>query len=212
MADLTQAKYTLIPHSHVQHPDSIEGTPVTVDSFLKLTIVMWHALVEAVANTDPGKFRVFGSLDLTGDDHWFHILDVDVTDATPATEPLSANVLAGARSLPVLSTTGFAARDHVYVRDTNGGFPQSMTGSLAGDELNSEWHAVDKVVANSSIDIMMGVANAKDTSDEIWGSAQQFRVTLGSGLARVRVDFSHEGATGANCHVKAELRADTDIA
>lgn len=199
MADFTQSKSTLISHQAVTHPDSIEGTAVSVATALECLIVCWHALVEATANTNPGKFRIFGSLDAADDENWFHITDIEVTTATAATENMTATEPAGETVLAVASTTGFAAGDNIYVQDA---------GTLA----DSEWHTIDKIVANTSIDIMMGLTNQKDSADVIWGSAQQFRVALNcAGLSRIRCDFSHEGATGANCHVKAEVVVATDI-
>ena len=199
MAAYTQSKSTLLTHAAVTHPDSVEGTSVVMATYLNAVIVCWHALVEATANTNPGTFRVFGSLDAADDENWFHILDIDASNATAATEAMTATEPAGETVLAVASTTGFAAKDNIYVQDT---------GTL-GD---SEWHTVDKIVANTSIDIMMGLTNQKDSSDVIWGSAQQFTVPLPGNLSRVRVDFSHEGAVGANCHIKAEILINTAIA
>ncbi len=202
MADNTQAKSTLIAHALVTHPNSIEGTPVSVATFLDGEITMWHALVEATANTNPGTFRIFTSMDAAGDDAWVHKLDIDMTIDTPATEDFTASEAAGEKVLAVASTTGFAAKDNIYAKDVN---------VLA----QSEWHTVDKIVSNTSIDIMIGLEFQKDapgTDDIIWGSAQQFTVPWSfSGISRIRVDFSHEGTTGANAHVKAEITAVTDF-
>lgn len=199
MADFTQSKSTLLAHAAVTHPDSVEGTAVSVATALECLIILWHALVEATANTNPGTFRIFGSLDAADDDNWFHILDVDVSNATAATEAMTATEPTAETVLAVASTTGFAAKDNIYVQDT----------SVVAD---SEWHTVDKIVSNTSIDIMLGLTNQKDNADVIWGSAQQFSIPLNcAGLSRIRVDFSHEGATGANVHIKAEVHVATDI-
>lgn len=199
MADITQSKSVTLSHQGVTHPNSVEGTAVSVASYLSCLIVMWHAIVEGTTNTNPGTFRIFGSLDATNDEDWFHILDIDVSSANPATEAMTATEPTGETVLAVASTTGFAAKDHIYIEDV---------GTLA----DSEWHTVDRIVANTSIDIMMGLTNQKDSLDVIWGSAQQLRVSLDcSGLSRLRVDFSHEGAAGANCHIKAEIMGATDI-
>ena len=160
---------------------------------------MKHALIEATANTNPGTFRIFGSLDASGDDAWFHIMDIDVTTATAATEAMTATEPIAETVLAVASTTGFVAKDNIYVQDTS-------------VEADSEWHTIDKIVANTSIDIMLGLTAQKDNADVIWGSAQQFTRSLNcAALARLRVDFSHEGATGANCAVMAEIASATDI-
>lgn len=197
--DFTQAKSTTLSHQSLTHPNSIEGTAVSVATALECLVVMWHALIEATANTNPGTFRIFGSLDPTNDEDWFHIMDIDVSTATAATEAMTATEPIAETVLAVASTTGFVAKDNIYVQDI-------------GVEADSEWHTIDKIVSNTSIDIMMGLTAQKDSADVIWGSAQQFRVALNcAGLSRIRVDFSHEGATGANCAVKAEINVATDI-
>lgn len=202
MVDFTQSKSTLLSHQLVTHPNSVEGTAVSVATALSCLITMWHALVEATANTNPGTFRVFGSFDASADDQWFHILDIDVTTDTAATEDFTASEPVGEKVLAVASTTGFAAKDNIYLEDVN---------TIA----QSEWHTVDKIVSNTSIDIMIGLVNQKDapgTDDIIWGSAQQFRLPLPcDGLSRIRVDFSHEGGTGANAHIMAEVNVATDL-
>ncbi len=199
MVDFTQSKSTLLTHQAVTHPESVEGTAVSVASALSCLVVMWHALIEATANTNPGTFRIYGSLDAADDENWFHILDIDVSDATAATEALTATEPIAETVLVVASTTGFAAKNNIYVQD-------------AGTETDSEWHTVDVIVADTSVAIMMGLTAAKDSSDFIWGSAQQFQVPLDcSGLSRIRVDFSHQGGTGANCVIKAEVNVATDL-
>ena len=199
MADYTQSKSTTIAHAAVTHPESIEGTSVDVATFLSCMVVMWHALIEATANTNPGKFRVFGSLDSSGNDAWFHIVDFEVTNATAATEAMTATEPIGEKVLACASTTGFTAATNIYVQD-------------ASVETDSEWHPVDKIVTNTSVDIMEGLVTQKDSADFLWSDAQHFKATLNCAhLSRVRVDFSHEGATGANCVVKAEVKSATDI-
>lgn len=199
MADNTQAKSTIIAHAAVTHPNSIEGTAVSVATALKGTIILKHALLEATANTNPGTFRIYTSIDASGDDAWNHLMDIDVSDATAATEAMTATEPIAETVLAVASTTGFAAKDNIYVQDA---------GTLA----DSEWHSTNKIVSNTSIDIFMGLTNAKDSSDFIWGSAQQFHVPLDfSGLSRIIVHFSHEGSTGANVHVLVEVNVTTDF-
>ena len=82
----------------------------------------------------------------------------------------------------------------------------------AGVAADSEWHSVDIIVANTSVNIMMALTTQKDLSDFLWGSAQHFSIPIDcSGWSRLRVDFSHEGATGANCAVEAFISIATDI-
>jgi len=110
-----------------------------------------------------------------------------------ATEPTAETVLA------VSSTTGFAAGDDIYVQD-------------AGTEADSEWHKVDRIVSNTSVDIFMGLTNGKDSSDVLWGSAQVFRVPLSfDGLSRIIVHYSNEGSSAPNTAVLVEVMMSTDI-
>lgn len=208
----TNGPTTLIPHSVVIHPDSVEGTPVSLTAgYLSAVVNMWHAFVEAAANTNPGRFSIFGAYG-ADDDDWIHLIDIEVTTTTPVDETLNGGgEAAGSKVLNVASTTGFAARQNIYVRDTNGGAPTGATGTLGSPETLSEWHRVDKIVANTSIDIMVGLENAKDNSDVLFTEAQFFKFNLPPGFSRVRCDYSHEGTTGANAHVKAELLEITDI-
>ena len=197
MADFTQAKSTTLSHQAVTHPNSIEGTEVNVATFLECLVVMKHALIEATANTNPGTFRIFGSLDASGDDAWFHIMDIDVTTATAATEAMTATEPIAETVLAVASTTGFVAKDNIYVQDTS-------------VEADSEWHTIDKIVANTSIDIMLGLTTQKDSADVIWGSAQTFKFPFGS-LGHINVYYSNEGASAPNTAVLVEVLVDTDL-
>lgn len=201
MADFTQSKSTLLAHQLFTHATdtTIEGTAVSVASALQCLINIWHAIVEATANTNPGTFRVFGSFDSSGDAAWFHILDIDAGVLTGVTEALTATEPIGETALAVVDEADFVAKDLIYVEDA---------GTLA----DSEWHTVDTVVVNTSVNIMLGLAVAKDSSDVLWTNAEHFQVSLDcAGLSRIRVDFSHSGATGANVHIKAEVLIATDI-
>lgn len=93
--------------------------------------------------------------------------------------------------LAVAATAGFLAYDVLYIQDT---------GTLA----NSEWARCQEIVANTSINLVDGLTNAKDSSDVIWNDADIWAIDVDlTALTRLRVVFQHEGAVGANCHVKA---------
>ncbi len=194
MASITQSlQNSAIALAAITHPNSIEGTPVSVATALLCTVNMWHALVEATANTNPGKFRIFASSHASDNDSWRHLMDITVSSASAVTEALTATEPAGEKVLAVASVTGFAAADNIYVINTTIG--------------SSEWHTIDKVVAATSIDIMIGLANEQTAAaSDLWSDAEQFSITIDcKTFSRIRVDFSHEGATGADCHVKAEV-------
>jgi hypothetical protein len=104
-----------------------------------------------------------------------------------ATEPAAETVLA------VADDDGFVALDDIYIQDT---------GTLA----NSEWAKVQEVVTDTSITITDGLTTEKDSSDVLWGSAQRFTHNLDLfAVGRLRVIFMHEGAAGANMHVRATM-------
>lgn len=202
MADITQAKWTIISHQGVTNAASVEGTPVAVADAISALVTMYHAYVEAV---DPGgiepEFHVMGSYETSGDENWFHIATFKCVDpgAAPVTEPMTATEPTGETVLAVTNTTGFASGDLIYVQD-------------AGTEADSEWHLVQRIVSNTSIDIFLGLTNQKDSSDVIWGSAQQFRCSVNCAhLKRLVCHYSNEGSSAPNTAVLVEAMVATDV-
>ena len=204
MADYTQVKSTIISHQGVTNPESIKGTAVDVRTFLDCLVVCRHAYIEAL---DPGgiepTFHIMASLDQSASppaDSWFKVVSFKATDpgAAPATEAMTATEPVAEVVMAVASTTGFAAGDEIYIRDTT-------------TEADSEWHQVDKIVANTSIDIVEGLVTQKDSADVIWGSAQAIRVAIPGNVGHVNVYYSNEGASAPNTAVLVELLANTDI-
>lgn len=192
MATITKTAGTaILSHQAVTHPDTVKGSAQDVSTKLAASIMLFHASVEAAANTNPGVFLVQVSGSSSGDEDWATVqaLTADATtadtEAMTATEPVAETVLACA------STTGFVAGDLLYIQDT---------GTLA----DSEWARCQEVVLNTSINLIDGLTTQKDNADVIWNDANVFYVSLDlTAVSRVRVVFQHEGATGANCHVKA---------
>lgn len=204
MADFTQTKSTIIAHQGVTNPGSVEGSPVDVRAALSLKITLRHAYVEAV---DPGgiepEFHVMASDDQTAsppDESWYKVKTLKATDpgAAPATEAMTATEPIAETVLAVASTTGFSAGDDIYVQD-------------AGTEADSEWHLVQQIVANTSVDIFMGLTAAKDSADFLWGSAQTFKVPLNGDIGHVVVHYSNEGASAPNTAVFVEVVVNTAI-
>ena len=113
---------------------------------------------------------------------------------TPDDEVLTAIEPAAETVLAVAATAGFAAGDVVYIQDID---------TLA----NSEWGRLQEIVTNTSIDLIDGLTNEKSTAGSGCkafndATVQSMYVDL-TGITRLRVVFQHEGATGANVHVKA---------
>ena len=192
MAVLTKTQsISVLTHQAITHPGSAVGASQDVSTHFSATIVMFHALVEATINTNPGSFHVQISPEGSGNESWATIAQYTANNTTADTEAMTASEPAGETVLAVASTTGFLATDLLYIQDT---------GALT----NSEWNRCREIVSNVSIDLIDGLTNAKDASDIIWNDANVFvaQVDLTS-VARLRVIFMHEGGTGANVHVKA---------
>jgi hypothetical protein len=184
----------VLAHQAATHPVTIVGSSIAALTKRSVTIFMYHAYVEAAADTNPGKFKVQIRPD-AGDgsvnEHWVTIAEYVAKGTTPDTEAMTATEPIGETTLAVASTTGFAAEDDLYVQDT---------GTLA----NSEWGECQEIVTNTSILLLDGLTAQKDSSDVIWNDASRFVCHLDlEANESYRVVWSHEGATGANGHVKA---------
>jgi hypothetical protein len=156
-------------------------------------LFLYHALVEAAANTNPGLFKVQVRPDDgagAATEHWITILELVTSPTTADTEAMTATEPIGETVMAVASTTGFVAGDLLYVQDTT---------TLA----DSEWAECRTIVANVSINLIDGLTVQKDSADVIWNDASKFVVSLNlNGIESFRVLWNHEGAVGANGHVK----------
>ena len=190
MADYTKTQgISLIDHKSITHPAKEISAVQTLTGNLAATIVMYYAPVENAANTNPGSFLVQVSPVSSGNEDWVTIEEHITPSGTPATEALSGSE--SDDSLAVASTSGFAARDVIYIQDTT---------TLA----DSEWADVWQIVTDSSINLLSNLTTAKDSADVIWGSARRFITHLNlTAIVRVRVVFAHGGAAGIDAHIKA---------
>lgn len=181
----------ILAHQAVTHPDTVAGSAQDVSTALAATIIMFHALVEATANTNAGSFLVQVSGSDSGNEDWATVAQFTANSTTADTEAMTATEPAGETVLAVASTTGFVAGDLLYIQD-------------AGTVADGEWARCQEIVTDTSINLIDGLTNAKDSSDVIWNDANVFVAQLDLiAVTRVRVVFQHEGATGANVHVKA---------
>jgi hypothetical protein len=201
MATITKTQGTVIlAHQAVTHPDTVVGSAQDVSTALAATIVIFHALVEATANTNAGSFHVQISGSSSGNEDWATIAQFTANTGTADTEAMTATEPAGETVLAVVSTTGFVAGDLLYVQDA---------GTLA----DSEWGRCQEIVTDTSINLIDGLTTGKDSADTIWNDANVFTAELGlTAVGRVRVLFQHEGAVGANVHVKALMVTGDSIA
>lgn len=184
----------VLTHQSVVHPTTIVGSAQDCRTKRAVVICLYHGYVEATADTNPGKFKVQVRPD-AGDgsvnEHWQTVAEFTVKGTNPDTEAMTATEPAGETVLAVASTTGFVADDLLYIQDAN---------TLA----DSEWAECRKIVSNTSIDLVDGLTTQKDSADVIWNDASRFICALDlNGIESYRVVWSHEGATGANGHVKA---------
>jgi hypothetical protein len=182
-----------ITHQAVTHPGTVKGTEIDVSTKIAAFISMFHAMVEAAANTNPGKFLARANPSNADDDDWVTLREFQAGISTPDTEAMTATEPVDETVLAVVSTTGFAAEDNLYIQDT---------GTLA----DSEWAKCQEIVTNTSINLVDGLARQKDSSDVIWNDADIFHMALDvTAFKRLRVDFIHEGAIGANVHIKSVI-------
>lgn len=180
----------ILTHQAVTHPATVKGPAQDVTTKLAAKITLFHASVQAAANTNPGRFYVLTSASASGDEDWEIAYEFDATISTADTEAMTATEGAGETALAVASTANFAARDKLYIQDT---------GVLA----NSEWALCEAITGTPSIDLVFGLTDAKDSSDVIWNDADIFTVYLDlTAVGRLRIVFSHEGTAGADVHVK----------
>jgi hypothetical protein len=191
---------SLLTHQAVTHPDTVKGSATDVATKIGATVFLFHSAVgstgtntTAEANTNPGIFRIEGSASASGDEDWVPLYQVVATVSTADVEAMTATEPSGETVLACASTTGFVAGDVLYIQDTG----------TVGD---SEWARCQEVVSNTSINLVDGLTNGKDSSDIIWNDADIWAIYIDlSAITRVRVVFQHEGAAGANCHVKAMM-------
>lgn len=194
------ADIAILAHQAVSHPATVVGSAQDVSTKLGATIMLFHASVEAVANTNPGKFLVQVSGSATGNEDWSTLCEFDTTISTADTEGMTATEPIGEKALAVASTTGFVANDVLYVQDT-------------GVVADGEWARCREIVTNTTINLVDGLTNAKDASDVIWNDADIFVCQIDlTAVTRLRAVFQHEGSTGVNCHVKGLMVTGDSIA
>ena len=162
------ADTSVLEHQAATHPTTIVGSAVNCTTKKGAVIFMYHGYVEAAADTNPGSFLVqvrpddgAGSVN----EHWITDAEYPAKGTTPDTEALSGSESIGATVIEVASTTGFAARDLLYIQDTT---------TLA----DSEWNEERTQVTNTSITLVDGLTVAKDSADVIWNDASKFVCAL----------------------------------
>ena len=184
----------LLAHQAVTNPATVVGTPVEVIHWAEVRIEVQHGFNEATVNSNPQLITLQTSISEAADDDWISEWQTAAANVTPASEVLTATEPADEATIAVASTTGFAAGDFIYIRDT-----------VVAD---SEWAFIKEIVTDTSIILVDGLTNAHAlTTTTIFGSAQQFAFhTNIQGIMRIRLMYQNEGAVAANTHVKADYR------
>lgn len=183
-----------LAHQAATHPTTIVGSAINCATKMAVDIYLFHGYVEATADTNPGTFLVqkrpndgAGSVN----EDWITVYELSAMGTTPDTEAMTATEPVGETTLACASTAGFAVRDELYIQDT---------GTLA----DSEWATCKTFVSNTNIQLIDGLTTQKDNADVIWNDATKRHIQLNMEAGEsFRVVWTHEGATGANGHVKA---------
>ncbi len=188
----------VLTHQAATHPDTIIGPNIEALTKREATIFMYHGYVSdsAAVDTNPGKFVVQirpeagDDTSADSDQHWITIAEYLAKGTQPDEEALTATEVVGSTSIAVASTTGFLVGDVVYLEDT----------TVLAD---SEWGLVHEVTTNTAILLVDGLAVQKDSADIIMNDASRFVCPLDlNAVESFRVLWIHEGAAGANGHVK----------
>jgi hypothetical protein len=182
---------TALATTSVTHPDTKISSEITLSTKFETTVTMYHSSVEATANTNPGVFYVLVSPSSSGDNDWvvWPGCQFTTTQSTADTESMTATEPIGETVLAVASTTGFTARDMLYVQNT------TIT--------SSDWNMCKEVVTNTSIDLVHGLTYEQDSNSVIWNDVDKFICDIPAmAKGRAQVLFLHEGATGANAHIR----------
>lgn len=203
MADFTQSTtQTLIAHDQVAHPATLEGTEIACATWISVDIVLRYAPVEAVATAGSGLvFILQKSLETSGDVDWQDVMTWAFTHGIPATEVLTATEPIGEKVIAVAATAGFVANDIILVED-------------ASDATKNEWHRVQEIVTNTSVNLLDGLAVEMNhvTPDVLWGEA----VVVGAHVEveawkRFRLLGFHEEVTGPDIAFWATAVGATDF-
>jgi hypothetical protein len=186
----------VLAHQSVVHPTTVVGSAIDCRTKRAAVLFLYHGYVEATADTNPGRFMVQVRPDDGAgavNEHWVTVVELFARGTTPDTEAMTATEPVGETVLAVASTTGFTVASpdsQLYIQDT---------GTLA----DSEWAELRTLVTNTSITLIDGLTVQKDSADVIWNDASRWVVPLDlNGIESFRVVWVHEGAVGANGHVK----------
>lgn len=183
----------VLSHQAATHPTTIIGSSIDCTTKISATLFLFHGYVEATADTNPGRFLIQVRPDPGNgsvNEHWITVMEMISKGTTPDDENMTATEPVGETVLACASTTGFAVNDPIYIQNT----------TLA----DSEFAQVRSIQTNTSLTIVEGLTVQQTNTSKIFNDATLaiFWLDL-TAISSYRVIWTHEGATGANGHVKA---------
>lgn len=207
MSDFTVGNLTdCIAKEAITHPGV--GTPIDItvtDGAIAAYIWIYHASVEATANTNPGWFSIQTKGDPAGTEgSWSEVARFTATTTAAALANITATEPVNETTMATTSGEGDSALtdgELVYIEDA--------TGISSG-----EYHWIsDRSPTATTVLLAEGLDFEKQSGDDIWSQADAWQYILSlAGVTEWRVAFFHRAGTGANVHIWAQYREVTDFA
>lgn len=162
-----------------------------VSTKLAATIFIHFAKVDPNALTTGCEIRIEASAKATGDDQWFPIQTFRSSIAAPVQEQLTGTNNSGDTVLEMVSTTGFAAGQIVFIE-------------ASPDVSVSEWARINAVTLNTSV-TLVDTLTLSQTGSELWSGAEMYvaQVDL-TAIGRIRM-VADASNTGRNVVVQAHM-------
>jgi len=199
MAVVSKKEKVLIAHQLITHPGIIVGAAINVNRAQSGRVLIHHASAEAVANATGVEYMIQISSKASGNEDWLLAKKFTTGTTLPKLANIAGAEVAGEKTIAVTAgeEVGFAPGSDIYIRDTT-------------TETDSEWGFVDSIPTDT-IDIVDGLARAKDGSDDIINQAETFEFDINLvGATRMRVLVIDRPATGSNTACKAVFYGEID--
>lgn len=183
----------ILAHQSVVHPTTVIGSGVNCTGKRGVTLFLYHGYVEAAGDVNFGKFIVQvrpNAGDSNVQEDWVDLVPLPAKGTTPDTEAMTATEPVGETVLACASTSGFAVEDEIYIQN-------------AAVVASGEWNKLRSIQTNTSLTMVNGITNPQDATSIIWNDASKYIVKMElESIQSFRVIWTHEGATGANGHIK----------
>lgn len=177
----------LLAHTQCATATITIGSPVTVDTKLgPATAFVKLGRTVATALSNQVKFRLEGSAKSSGDDEWVPIYQWTTNNGTVAASSTTLNDAscnAGDTSFTLTSATGFAAGDHIYLRET-------------GTPANSEW-VRELSVSSNTVTVEQAITRSHTNGITVTDNAESFAIAFDVG-GHVRIRLVVDTASAAS--------------